>query len=238
MVLTEYTKDQLFVVSVDSRGENPADLHCYKEHTVDPDYFYEHIRDYPKNLCVQSPVAALCGLELKLYYHDHSQDHAPRYLENLGGLTTSGQVNGIATLLTFDPDTGEPSHRIEGKAYVVCENGHIPLSKRQVWGIQELLHEALKLYHNRDSLFEARQELFTWCFQYHQGTWVPRSIYEPRHIVVPEHPRPHLFRRHDSDQATCHHGEKHQHHLINKFSQCCQPRTDPPSLHHAHRINE
>ena len=101
---SNYTSENIYVVSVDSRGKSIADLECYTEHTVDRNYFNEHIRDYSKNVCVKSQVAALCGLDLKMYYHEHHEDHTVRYYDQtLGGISRLHQTNGIASLLTFAP---------------------------------------------------------------------------------------------------------------------------------------
>jgi hypothetical protein len=229
--LTPYTTSQnIYVVSVDSRGKSIADLECYKEHTVDRNYFNEQFRDYPKTVCVKSQVAALCGLDLKIYYHEHNQ-HTVQYYDDaavLGdGISRLHQTNGIASLLTFCPDTGLVKHKVMGKAHVVLKEGEIPLSKRQVWGLEEFIREALALYKNHHSTQQAKhsakRELLAWCYQYQQATWYPHSIYEPRHDVHEIPIRPNYQRQRlssISDQATCHHGCTHVHHK--GHHDCCR----------------
>jgi hypothetical protein len=167
-------------------------------------------------------VAGLAGLDLKVYFHAHVPFHI-RHSDDFRGLSPLGRTNGIATLLTFNPETGYYNHLVRGKAYVLLNDGTTPLSKRQVWGIQELIHEAKDLYHQDGGRMsdEAHLELLTWCTQYQQGTWAPHGIYEPRH-----HPQRRScchYRRHDSgssDQATCHHGVTHIHH--HGHHDCCR----------------
>ncbi len=93
-------------------------------------------------------------------------------------------------------------------------------SKRQVWGIQELSHEAKDRYHQDGGRMsdEAHLELLTWCAQYQQGTWAPHRIYEPRHHRCCHHYRRQYSGR--SDQATCHHGLTHIHH--DGHHECCR----------------
>jgi hypothetical protein len=150
-------------------------------------------------------VAGLCGLDLKIYFHEHDPFHN-RYKDEFK------RINGIATLLTFNPKTGYCNQYVKGKAYVLLNDGMSPLSKRQVWGIQELIHEAKDLYHQEGQpmTHEAHQELLTWCSQYQACTWGPHGIYEHRH------PRHHYFHQRRgsgmSDQATYHHEMTHVHH--------------------------
>jgi hypothetical protein len=203
--------NDMFIVSVDSRGSTPSDLTCYKEHTCSREFFENHIHDNPKNICVKSQVAGLCGLDLKLYFRQHSP-YYKRYSDASKGHSPLGRTNGIATLSTFNPETGYYNHLVRGKAYVLLNDGTTPLSKRQVWGIQELIREAKDLYHQGGQHIskQAHMELLTWCAQYTQGTWTPHSIYEERHSH-----RDRIFYRDDSgmsDQATCHHGCTHYHH--------------------------
>jgi hypothetical protein len=179
---------------------------------VDRKYFNEHVRDYPRNVCVTSQVAALCGLDLEIFYHEHHEHHKVRhYDEVLGGKSWLHRPNGIASLLTFCPDTGLVKHKVMGKAYVVLKQGDIPLSRVQVWGLEEFIREALDLYNNTEDKQSAKRELLSWCFQYSQATWYPHSIYEPRHVLkTPRRLRQTLSNV--SDQATCHHGYTHVHH--------------------------
>jgi hypothetical protein len=250
--------DEVFVVTVDSRGKSPSDLEGYKEISCNYDFFQDHVHDDPRNICVKSQVAGLCGLDLKLYFHDDSH---LRHLEELDHpLSSIGRTNGVGTLLTFNPETGEFNHAVHSKAYVLMNDGRTPLSKRQVWGIVELIREARSMYEDfkkthaankggsfedtetknilsyssSPALQEAYKELLNWCAHYQQGTWVPHSIYEPRHPRHHHHRQHHNDKEEDrdgkkgcgckdynrqesgvSDAATCHHGRCHTHHDVN-----------------------
>jgi hypothetical protein len=212
-------ENNIFIVSVDSRGKTPSDLTCYKEHTCTREFFENHIHDNPKIICVKSQVASLCGLDLKLYFHKQSP-YDIRYIEKFKGHSPLGRANGIATFLSFNPDTGYYNHLVQGKSYVMLNDGTTPLSKHQVWGIQELIREGKDLYHQDGQHIsnEAHMELLKWCSQYQQGTWTPHSIYEERQFH-----RNRIFSRGDSgmsDQATCHHGCTHSHHH-DGHHECC-----------------
>jgi hypothetical protein len=214
----------IYVVAVDSRGHSPSDLECYKEQLCSLSFFQEHIRENPVHICVKSEVAMLCGLDLKLFFHEHPAHHI-RYSDEYKGLSPLGQINGIATLLTFNPDTGYYNHIVRGKAFILLNDGASPLSKRQVWGMQEFIREAKEAYVSTDDSngttryysHEAKMKLLTSAYEYSQGTWVPHSIYETRHIA-----QNHCYQRSESgmsDQATCHHGFIHAHH--DGHHKCC-----------------
>lgn len=227
--------EPLYVVLVDSRGRSTYEMNCYKELRCSGEFFQGHIHDNPNNICTKSQVAGLCGLDLKLYFHKHEKEpsssassnpkdhsdghHATNksYFEFL----PSQQTNGIATLLTFNPETGCCNYLVQGKAYVLLNDGATPLSKEQVWGIQELVREANELYrkYHPSHIQEAHMELLTWTSQYLAGTWTPHCIYEGLHKNSPpynkKHCPPKSYSRHESgisDQATCHHGMTHVHH--------------------------
>lgn len=129
--------------------------------------------------------------------------------------------------MTFNPETGYYNHLVFGKAYVMLKDGTTPLSKEQVWGIQELITQAKTLYHRGHQHFseEAHQEVLTWAAQYQAGTWAPHSIYEPRH---PHKPVLYRLESGMSDQATCHHGCTHAHH--NGHHRCCHNDNDNDEL--------
>lgn len=190
-----------YIVIVDSRErQSTSDLEGYKEYQCSAAHFNELIVNHYNNVCIDCEVAKLCGMDIKVYfyeplnethtsiqmYHSHSHHHF--------------HTNGIATSLTFNPDTGRYKHMIYGKAYVVWEDGDLPLSKRQVWGIHELIKEARKLYNHPESCsgridgdmaiqndhleatlhYKARRQLMKWCSEYQVGTWHPHWFYEPR----------------------------------------------------------
>jgi hypothetical protein len=152
--------DDAYIVTVDSRAHSsPSDMECYKESSCKADFFRDHIRDDPKNICVKSQIAGLCGLDLKIYFHDHKY-HITKLEELEQPLSPIGRVNGAATLLTFNPETGKFNHVVFGKAYVLLNEGHTPLSKRQVWGIVELIREARHLYKCLHDTYKAECEQF------------------------------------------------------------------------------
>jgi hypothetical protein len=209
-----YVGDDVYIVSVDSRGRSSADLEAYKECTCPRSFFEEHVVKHERIVCVKSQVAALCGMDLKMYFHEHHTDHSSsRHVEDTA-LDTSNcrKTNWAATLLTTDPETGHAKHKILGKAYIVLKEGESPLSKRQVWGIQELIKEARDMFHNPlEDKYEVNRELLRWCYQYQAGTWAPHAIYENRQEHrIHHHGRKVLDRGASilSDQATCHHGKK------------------------------
>jgi hypothetical protein len=219
--------DSIFIVSVDSRGTATTDMAAYKEHTCSNEFFQQHIHDNPKNVCVKSQVAGLCGLDLKLYFHQHSPYHHASHDDYQVHKPMCTNVNGIATLLTFNPDTGYYNHLVFGKAYVLLNDGKTPLSKEQVWGLQELITQAKTLYHRDGKHISeaAHQELLKWTAQYQAGTWAPHSIYEPRH---PHRPVYYRFESGMSDQATCHHGCAHAHH--DGHHKCCHHNEDTDDI--------
>jgi hypothetical protein len=210
---------ELYIVSVDSRGHSIFDMECYKEYTCRKSYFQKHVIENPKNHCVKSKVARLCGLELKLYFHEHTPYRHVRNLmpslnpSHMYTSTCPKMTNVGASLLTFDPNTGLVPCKIYGKAYIVMEDGTAPLSKEQVWGLEEFIKEARDLYLESNDIERCQNQLVKLCAQYKIGCWVPKAIYEKR--------RP-ILNRGDSDmtdQATCHHGETHIHH--HNGSHCC-----------------
>jgi hypothetical protein len=171
-----------YVVIVDSRDRSTSDLEAYKEYTCSVAHYENLIVNHYNNICVASDVAKLCGLDLKVYFYDPI---------NFGGRSSlsSEHSNGIATLLTFNPATGHCKNTVHGKAYVVWDNGDLPLSKRQVWGVQELIKEARNLYmaptcdHMESTLHHiAQKQLLKWCDQHRSGTWGPHSLYETRKL--------------------------------------------------------
>ena len=252
----EDTSSTLYLVSIDSRGRSTSDLDCYKECTCSKSFFNEHISAKTQHhVVVPSPVAKLCGLDLHVYYYDHQADDSNIMFACQSEIEREN--NTIATLLTFDIDTGHTAEKVYGKAYVTWDFGTSPLSKRQVWGIVELIREARAIYQTKTSdtvensaHYSAKLTLLKWCSQYQTGTWVPHNIYEPRHNqrhyhhrhhhkhldVTHKHHHRHLDRELSgvSDQATCHHGDsKHGGHVHHDgHHECCHFH------HHRHRSGE
>ena len=179
----------MYVVIVDTRGMSPSQIEGYEERTCTQKFFDEHVLDNPKVRCTKSKVAELCGLDMKIYFHEHLERHG-RLLQDPPEVAISHEeedlyplnlTNGAATLLTFDHRTGFPEFKIFGKAYVVVDGGDYPLSIHQVWGIQELISEARDLYYcDPDHLYRGRRDLLRWCREYREEKWGPLTIYEPR----------------------------------------------------------
>jgi hypothetical protein len=207
--------EQIYVLTVDSRNKSSItkDPNCYKEATYDVNMFNVHIHDDPQNICVRSPVAELCGLDLKIYFHEPRHHHHHHHHVHSHGVTSSSpataaaaaaaaaevavgvgpQTNGIATLLTFNPETGKCHHLVCSKAYVLLNDGRSPLSRHRLASIVQLIRQAGKeLYrrrrldlgderhhqhhhHNETSslckqdLQDAYDELLQRCSQYRQG---------------------------------------------------------------------
>ena len=193
--------EEMYVVVIDTRGMSPSDIDGYEEHVYTEDYFDNHIlRRGERVHCVKSKVAELCGLNMKIYFHDYCELHAYRYNTARDGIESLkiavsheedelDKSNSAATLLTFDPRTGFPEFKIMGKAYAVVDCGDYPLSNHQVWGLQELISEARDFYHcDPDHALAGRLQLMTFCEEYKRENWGPLTIYEPRLVVEEGHP--------------------------------------------------
>lgn len=179
----------MYVVIVDTRAMSPHDIDGYTEHRCSHDFFDEMVLCKPRTKCIKSKVAELCGLDMKVYFHEYIHPHA-RTLQDPPEIAITNEqrdlspknvINGAATLLTFDPRTGFPEYKILGNAYVVVDGGDYPLSSHQVWGIQDLISEARDLYYcDPDHLHRGRRQLLRWCVAYRHQEWGPMTIYEPR----------------------------------------------------------
>lgn len=196
--------DIMYIVSIDTRHLPSSDLlEGYEEITCPREEFEEIIRrnaDHAR--CVTCKVAEACGLDkhLKIYFFEAVLGYTSgsllgRYWDCCSSSSREvllqdawsdffpmGENNPAASLLTFDPWTGFAKYNIQGMAYAVYDDGRYPLSKEQVWGIQELANEAKDVYFFDDE--HARRGwdlLMRWCEQYKRREWGPRSsIYEPR----------------------------------------------------------
>jgi hypothetical protein len=182
--------DEMYVVIVDTRGMSPSHIDGYEETTCSAKFFDEHVLVNPKVRCVKIKVAELCGIEMKVYFHEHTPGHV-RHIEETPEegikhamddlLHPLGRTNGAATYLTFDPRTGCPEFKIRGKAYVVVDGGDYPVSNHQVWGIQELIREAYAVYHcDPEQDTRGLRDLVRWCKQYRHQEYGPLTIYIPR----------------------------------------------------------
>jgi hypothetical protein len=182
----------MYIVIVDTRGMPPAQIDGYEERTCAQEFFDEHILSIPSVRCVKSKVAELCGMDMKIYFHEFTAENKHHHAlgdppeiaisnEEKDDLYPSNVVNGGATLLTFDPRTGFPEYRILGKAYIVVDSGDYPLSNHQVWGLQELISEARDFYYcDPDHQERGRRNLLKWCLEYREKEYGPLTIYEPR----------------------------------------------------------
>mmetsp|Transcript_8422 Transcript_8422/g.15266 ORF Transcript_8422/g.15266 Transcript_8422/m.15266 type:complete len:115 (+) Transcript_8422:3-347(+) len=84
--------------------------------------------------------------------------------------------NGAASLLTTDPKTGLVEYYVEGRAYVVQDNGETPLTKGQVWGLVEMVDSLMGKYDmDPESMIEGQRTLDRWAQQYRKRTWKPPS---------------------------------------------------------------
>lgn len=224
--------DQLFVVIVDTRAMYPSDIDGYEEHIFTEDMFNEHVLNKPRVKCVKSKVADLCGVDMRLYFHDYKRGH-PRVLKDPPELAVTYEkmdlypeslINGAATLLTFDPRTGFPEYVILGKAYVVMDCGDFPLSNHQVWGIQDLISEARDLYYcDPEHLNRGRRQLLRWCLAYREQEWGPMTIYEPRlesGVVTPIVKRVTFKDQGEAKAARQHIKEVHDYYSHRHFPNC------------------
>mmetsp|Transcript_5520 Transcript_5520/g.13286 ORF Transcript_5520/g.13286 Transcript_5520/m.13286 type:complete len:508 (+) Transcript_5520:364-1887(+) len=165
----------VYAVVVDtSPDQKSSDLRYYREITCTSAWFEEHIAVNPNNTCAKSLVAELCGIHLRIYYRNCPKDcHNKKHTK---------PVNKIATMLTFDPNSGLYNHLIRGKAYVIFQSSSsksIRLSRRTVWNMQELVRDHKDIYHKLGADFsrEGQIQLLKACVEYKKGKWVPRSLY-------------------------------------------------------------
>jgi hypothetical protein len=83
-------------------------------------------------------------------------------------------VNKIATMFTFDSNTGLYNNLIRGKAYIIIDDGRSKLSKRTLWSIQELISQYKSRCHAYGGEFSREGQIS--LVQYKKGNWVPRSV--------------------------------------------------------------
>lgn len=189
--------NEMYVVVVDTRAMSPSEIDGYEEHRCTHQFFKENIFERPNIKWTRSKVAVLCGMNMKIFFHDYVKNR-PRVLRESPELAIKleekelnpmNKVNGAATLLTFDPRTGCPEYTVMGKAFVVVDSGDYPLSDHQVWGIQDLISEARDLYHcDPEHLHRGHRQLVRWCEAYRKREWGPLTIYEPRPIFTRRDP--------------------------------------------------
>lgn len=164
----------LNIVSVDSRGKSPSDIDGYSNHTCSLSYFKRKVGSHPYAICHKSKVAALCGLNLKVYFH--KDDIMSNRLDQ-----KKEQINHAATLLTLDPATGFAKYHVRGVAYVVMNDGIAPLSMQQVWGMVELANNASDYFkYDPDHEGQGKLNLLKNCAMYRAQAWGPLYIYNFR----------------------------------------------------------
>ena len=167
----------LYVVTVDTRGKSSSDIKGYHEHVCSQNFFRKNIAGHPDALCFKSEVGALCGLDIKIYFHKHEATRLPMK----DGFSSRTEINRAASLLTLDPETGFSRYHVRGIAYVVMNDGLAPLSFQQVWGLQELANYATDVYKSDpDHQNRGKRDLLRNCELYKQKEWGPLSIYKPR----------------------------------------------------------
>lgn len=166
------------VVVVDTTGQGSADFSCYKEVRYPRSKFTELIENRGV-VCVTSKVAALCGLDLKVYFRRHRKGIRRLMIE--GGMATvqsamlSGlfaENNGAGTFLTVSPDTGTSDYVVCGKVYVVLGDGSTQLTAGQVWGIQEMVNCLMDIYDmDPENIRRGNETAHKWSKEYRKGTW-------------------------------------------------------------------
>jgi hypothetical protein len=176
----------LFVVQVDtSKLGGSAAYNGYKESKLNADYFQKNIVENPRITCYKCQVAELCGLDVKLYFKKHSPGLGSAYEQ--GGIDRANNMtlmqpglfdgnNGAATVLTIDPEHGLAKYIVKGNAYVVQDDGAYPLSKGQVWGLQEMVNCAEDIYDMEPAnMIRGHNAVMKWSIQYRERCWVPPS---------------------------------------------------------------
>lgn len=183
----ETPKNKIYVVEVDTRGGQSADYRCYKENTVDAEFWERNILQNANVTCIPSIIANLCGLDIKLYV---AKSKISKFLGESfqeGGIDAVNQLlmmnpnihrvnNGAATFLLLDPESGYATKIVKGKAYVVCDDGKTKLTRGQVWGLQEMVNCAMDIYDaTEENMQRGKEAILRWASQYREKTWVPRS---------------------------------------------------------------
>ena len=166
---------EIHAVSVKTaKQQKPSDITCYKETKTTELWFDAHVKRNAQQ--ATSKVARMCNISITIFFRKTKEvDNARRKQHRKDYLP----VNKIATMLTFDPDTGFYNHLIRGKAYIVLDDGQTKVSKHTLWSVCELISEAKEKYHKYGADFsrEGQMELMKACVQFKKGKWVPRSLY-------------------------------------------------------------
>lgn len=176
--------EALFVVTVHTKTRS-SDYYGYKNERCSKEYFEQHIVNNPEITCFESVVGQLCGLNLKVYFKKSRKGLASYYRESgveamhnaVIQLISSGAFaknNGAATFLTIDPACGLCEYLVTGKAYVVQDDGKAPLSRDQVWGIQEIVNCLMNIYDaDPENIRKGFATCHEWASQYRLKQWEP-----------------------------------------------------------------
>jgi hypothetical protein len=168
----------LYVVTVDTRGISSSDIKGYHEHSCSQEFFEQGVAGHPEAVCFKSEVADLCGLNLKIYFHNNAASHNP---PTRVSINENPEINRGATLLTLDPETGFEKYHVRGIAYIVLDDGLSPLSLQQVWGIQELANYSKDTYKcDPEHADSGKRHLLRLSKQYRLKSWGPLTIYKSR----------------------------------------------------------
>eukprot|EP00798_Chlamydomonas_sp_ICE-L_P014274 gene14274-20248_t len=170
------SEEIVHVVEVDTTGHPSADIRYYKATKVKRQWLEDNIVEHKRTVCYEPPVAALCGLNMKMYFRKHSPGLKSLVQEGRLQAMDMSRNNGAATYLTIDLDMGLSEYVVEGRAYFVLDDGDSPLTVGQVWGIQEMVNCAMDIY-NMDpaNMRRGKQTLLKWSEQYKTRTWKPPS---------------------------------------------------------------
>lgn len=176
----------LYVVEVNTRQTLSSNSNGYKEKTCKRKVWEKRVLDNPNIICIKSPVADLCGFHNLSIYVSKSQCkpgmgsyYRKGGMDAVMTMLTQNQDyaelnNGAVTFLTTTPDTGFTDWWVTGKAYIVCDEGKYPLSKGQVWGIQEMINCVMDVY-DAEHMREGEETLHRWAEEYRSRTFVPPS---------------------------------------------------------------
>lgn len=159
-------EDVVPCVKVDTIGSVSANYGGYEETRV-PKSFLERMR------WATSEIAGLCGLELKIYF----QEASPGWRQTLrtGQEPDLSRNNGAASFLLKNVDDGLSDWIVSSPAYVVLNDGD-PITKGQVWGLQEMVNCAMDIYDmSPENMERGKATVLQWATQYRARTWEPRS---------------------------------------------------------------
>ena len=160
-------KDVVPCVKVDTTDRPSADYRMYVETTVSA-------ASLKPMRCEVSEVAKMCGLDLKVYFKKGSPGWRQCH-RGLGPPPDLSTNNGAATFLLVSPGDGLAEWIVGSEAYVVLGDGE-PITRGQVWGIQEMVNCAMDIYDiTPENQRRGREAHIKWAEQYKQRKWTPRS---------------------------------------------------------------